>query len=557
MAFRADTKTEIRNGRIAKVGGNRVANPDLLQKEARIAALAEINSEENHSRKREHQKRFDVYRERQDRYILERLQREFSQDTVDQMRKIFSVNLTTKIIDEMSSVYTTSPEREFSSDSRETLSESEKEQLDALYTDCRVDVQMRRANKFYNLHDQCALMVVPNNKGDITVKAISPLYYDVIPQCDDVEKAYAYILNVWDFDLYKTVRDENSEPTQMNRYRQNDRRDQMIADDNDRKKEQERYVVWTEDIHFTMDGKGNILGEVIENPIGRLPFIDIADEKDFQFFVRRGTSVVDFALDFGLVLSDTANTIRLQNYSQAVMSSEKQPQNLTVGPNNVLWLQLDPQNPGATPKFEFVSPSPDISGSIEFAEVLLRLFLSSRGVDPATISGKGEAKTFSSGIERLLAMLDKFEATRSDYDLFKGVEKELYMLLRDWSNLYQDVSGEGELKPELKLGKVNEDVNLDVSFNEPGIIQTKSEKEDSVIKLMDQGLMSRKEAIMELREVGEDRAMEIMEEIDEDDGLGDEDKDTDDNEGNVNAEIQEGAGEIPEGLVEPEAEDQP
>ena len=168
-----------------------MGNPNFLDKSARLAILGEINSEENHSRKREHQKRFDVYRERQDRYILERLYREFSVDTVAQMRKIFSVNLTTRIIDEMASIYNMSPEREFSSDSRDTLNENEKDQLEALYDDCKINVALRKANRFYKLHDQCALMVVPDMKGKLKVKAIPPLHYDVIPMSDNVEKAFA------------------------------------------------------------------------------------------------------------------------------------------------------------------------------------------------------------------------------------------------------------------------------------------------------------------------------------------------------------------------------
>lgn len=493
-----------------------MANPDLLNPGIRRNIIQEINSEENYSRKREHQKRFDVYRERQDRYILERLNREFNPDTVKNMRKLFSINLTTRIIDLMSSIYTMPPVRNFSSQSRDELSEQEETQLEALYDDCKINSALRNANKFYNLHDQCALMVVPDNRGSLKIKAVPPIHYDVIPDADNPEEAFAYILNVWDFDLNKTVRDTNEESTQLNRYRMNDRLNQNIADDNDREAEQKRYVVWTKMLHFVMNGKGQVIGEPILNPIGRLPFIDVASDKDFQFFVRRGTSVVDFALDFGLILSDTANTIRLQSYAQAVMSSEKQPQNLNVGANSVLWLPLDPNNPGATPKFEFVSPNPDIAGSLEFAEMTLRLFLSSRGIDPATISGKGEAKSFSSGIERLLAMLDfHIHATRSDFDLFKNVEFELFEILVSWSNVFQSVSGDGELIPSLKNGVIADDVFLDVKFNEPSMIQTKSEKESSIINLMENGLMSRKEAIMELREVSEEKASEIISDIDE------------------------------------------
>lgn len=485
--------------------------PDLLSQAGRTEVLKDINQEENRSRKREHQKRFDVFNERQDVYILERLRREFSIKTVNEMRKVLSINLTTRIINEMSSIYNNSPERSFVNPNRE-LNDDELMQLEALYDDCKVNQVLRKANQFYNLHDQSSLMIVPDLMGGFKMKALPPHYYDVIPDPVNPELAYAYILNVWDFDLYKSVRSGDAEPTQLNRYRMNDRLNQSVADDNDREALLQRYVVWTPEFHYTMDGKGNLKTEVMPNPIGRLPFVDIATDKDFQFFVRRGTSVVDFALDFGLLLSDLSNIIRMQGYSQAVISSTKKPEDSRVGPTHIMWLKQDP-NATVQPNFQFVSPNPDIQGSLEFLETTLRLFLSSRGIDPATISGKGEARSFSSGVERLLAMLDKFEATRSDYDLFKNVEYEVFDILKLWSNAFQGVVGEGQLKEELRLSELSDEIEMNVKFNQPTSVQTQSEKEESVIRLLEAGLMSEIEAIQELREVDEDKAKQIMDDI--------------------------------------------
>ena len=68
--------------------------PDLSTVEGRRRVVQAIENEDNYSRKREHQRRFDVYRERQDQYILERLKREFSLKSVNEMRKVLSINPT-------------------------------------------------------------------------------------------------------------------------------------------------------------------------------------------------------------------------------------------------------------------------------------------------------------------------------------------------------------------------------------------------------------------------------------------------------------------------------
>lgn len=489
-------------------------NVDLTRLDERKAILDEIKSDDNYNRKREHQKRFDVMMQRQDRYILERLRLEFDNQTVNQMRKILSINLVPEIIRQMSSVYKKAPHRSFASRSGRVLPEREQMQIDNLYYYSKADQNLLKTNQFLNLHDQIFLMCLPDKKGIIKAKPVSPMHLDVVPDEDDVETAHAYILNVWDKDLYKNSATKADDSTMVG-YRQIDQINQKIADNDDRQKVLERFVVWTKEFHFTMNGKGEITKDILPNPIEKLPFIDIAKSKDFQFFVRTGTSLVDFALDMGLLLSDTANTIRLQSYAQAVMTSEKPPTNLVVGPNNVLWLPLDPNNPGAKPSFEYASPSPDINGSLEFMEMCLNMFLSSRGLDTSTISGKAEGKTFSSGVERLLAMIDRFEATRDDFDLFKNVEYQLFDLMRDWSNVMWQVNDEEALVDDLRLSSIGEDVELQCKFHEPQMVQTESEKEDSALKMLEAGLMSRVEALMKLRGVDRAAAEQIVAEIDQ------------------------------------------
>jgi hypothetical protein len=46
------------------------------------------------------------------------------------------------------------------------------------------------------------------------------------------------------------------------------------------------------------------------------------------------------------------------------------------------------------------------------------------------------------------------------------------------------------------------------------MVQTEAEKQDSVIKLMDAGLLSKEEAIMQIRNVDQEKAKEILSEID-------------------------------------------
>lgn len=478
----------------------------------------EIESDENISRKRFEQRKFDVYRNRQAEYVIEKLESELKPDFVSRMRKVLSINPSKRIVDEMASLYKQEPEREFSD-----ASDSEQEQIEALYYYAMADAKLRLANCYYKLHDQAALFVAPRD-GVIDIRVLSPKDYDVIPDEKNPEKAQAYIFSVWDLDLHKSTRTDDGNFDQG--YRTNDQLNQAIADDSDRKNK--LYIVWDQDVHFTMRSNGEIVGEMIANPIGRLPFIDIAIEKDYQFFVRRGSGVVEFTLDLLLQLSDLASISRMQGYSQGVISSHEEPKPVAVGPDRILWLKTDPANPGSNPTFEFVSPSPDLAGSLEIIDSQVKMFLSSQGIDVSVVSGKGEKKSYASGVDHLLANLDKFQASQQDMSLFRWIEHELFDLLRLWSNLYQGVQEDG-LIDELKLATISDSVEMTIKFAEPHAVRTQTETEDSVIKLMESGLMSRKSAIMRLYEVDETRAEEMMGEIDAE---GPEDKQVEDRAGN-------------------------
>jgi hypothetical protein len=259
-----------------------------------------------------------------------------------------------------------------------------------------------------------------------------------------------------------------------------------------------------------MDGSGNIVEEN-PNPIGMLPFIDVAADKDFEYWVRKGSGVVEFSLDFSVVLSDTCNTNRLQSYAQPVIVAEKVPEAVTVGPQHILFLPLDPTRPEMKPSFEFASPRPDLEASLNLQDRLVSYFLTSQGIDPKTIASSGDGNKFTSGLERLLAMIERFEASQDDTDLFKLVEQKLYALLRAW---YQVVVGTPMLDDSLNFGVWPENASMEVYFSGPEMLSTEKDKEDSVIRRLENGLISKAEAIMELRGVDEQKAKEIANAID-------------------------------------------
>lgn len=481
--------------------------------------INEIDSDENKRRKAEHAKRHDVYNDHQRPHVLTQLLNEFSHKTVSEMRTCTSINLSRRMVDESASIYKRPPVRDIEIESQ-AGAESEadlemKNSILGLYDDFRVNVALKRANQKYKLHDQCCIQVIPKD-GKIVLRVLAPHQYDVVPNPANPEEALAYVISTFDRSLLDNITTRASDiqgtETGSKNELQGSGTNEAIADKEDYQSTLRKYIVWTAEEILVVNGNGGVLSRD-PNPIKALPFVDVAQDKDFEYWIRRGSGIVEFAIDYSTVLSDTVNTNRLQSYAQAVITAETVPDSVTVGPNNILFLKLDPTRPEMKPSFEFVSPQPDMKSSLDLLDRLLNYFMTSRGIDPKSVSGDGKTATYSSGLERLLAMIDRFEASQDDIDLFQCVEREVYKLIREW---YTVIRGTALLDQEYDFGEWPEDAEMCVKFAQPQMIRTEADKEASVVYRLENGLMSRVEAIEELRGVSKDEAQKIADEIDRD-----------------------------------------
>jgi hypothetical protein len=470
---------------------------DVLDESFRKGIIDEILGQENKARKADAFRKVDIYKMNLKPYLASALEREYSETTMKEMRKISSINPSQRIVNEMASIYKSPPARTFGE-----VSEGQYEVLMDIYRYGQFDMKLKKANRYFKFLQQCAIQVLPID-GVITAKVFSPHQYDVIPREDNPEKALAYIINVMDKnEIFRT-----SGSDQVN---------QKIADKDDfLKLAKMRFIWWTDSYHFMTDGHGKYLPQEgdpqevsqAENPIGKLPFIDVCNDKDHEFWTTSGSTVIDFATEFSVILSDTATVNRNQGFSQMIYTGPEKPQSMEIGRQRALFIPQNPDPDAKDPKFEFATPSPDLSASLDLVDQYLKLWLSSQNVDPKTVSGSGDVKSYSSGLERLLATMDKFEASKDDIDLFKIVEDQLFDLIVKWNNAYQ---GSDLLISDLQRGLINENATISVNFVTPQFVQTKAEQEDSLIKLKKESLKDDVEILMELEGLDEQMAIEKL-----------------------------------------------
>ena len=497
---------------------------DLTNLIDRKKLIDEIKGSENEKRRSESLKQVSVFNDQLFQYVYESLSKKFSANTVREMPAVSSINLTRRIVKQEASVYREAPDRRFSN-----LDDSQLEVIGRVYSDANVDSKMKKSNESFKLQNQNHIMLVPKD-GKIEVRSLRNHHIDPIPDPSNPEKALGYIISSFDKSFYQEDFRRNVNATgylgRSERVGSNvsDGNNQKIADPDDYKSTLERYVVWTKDFNFIMNGKGEIVSDIdrVENPIAPIiPIVEVSIEKDFEYWVQQYSNIVDFTIDYNCSLSSLGQVVHMQGFAQAYMIApeEMMAENLQIGVNSIIKLPLSPG--GERPEFGYTSPTPDLSGSINYVQMLLANFLSSRGVDPDLISSTLTSNAASSGVQELLRMIKQFTATRDDFSIYENAEMKMYEVIKAWLNLY---SGTDILDRKYWTTEIR-DSELSIVFSTPEMVKTEQEKIDSWNLKIEAGFASRLDAIMDLYNMSKEEAEEKILEIDGNDPL----KETNDN----------------------------
>jgi hypothetical protein len=470
-----------------------------LDKDFRIKIIKDIKSPENISRKKKSYKEFDCYMDNLKRYVDDAIVTQFSAKTKSMMPVVASINLVKRIIDQQSTIYLEPPERVFIG----TIDDDQVTFLRWLYKDLGFDSKSLKAERIFNLQNQTHVYFrIVNNR--ILMQPIYAHNLDVVESSDNPEEAEAYIIS--NFDKSDMVA--------------SDKINQIIADNDDFKKSLERYTIWTEDYNFVFDGNGDIVGdpEDVYNPLGIIPIVEVSNTKDFTYFPANGSNLINFCIDYNVALSDLMFISRLQGFAQGVISGDKEVldkmTSVEFGAAHIIKLANSPD--GNPTKMEFIQRGSDIQGSIQAIEVLLSTFLTSKGIDPKVVTGKGDALRYSSGIERLLAMVERFEAAKSSFDLFQNYEMRSLEIIKAILNTYN--GNRNVLDPRYFIS-LPDDLSIQVNWRRPELVQSETDKVNILKQKLESGLISPIEAIQFDRNLSRDEAEKVYNRILLDNGL--------------------------------------
>ena len=498
----------------------------ILTEEFRASVIEEIEGDENQKRKQSMKKRYDVFKDNTKKYVWEMMKEESEeQQVIDEIKnRTANISFLRKIIDKKAMVYKDGVKREIVGNEEDQL------KIDVLVDLLNFNSQMKKANKYAELFKNAAVQVMPyqdkvTQKYAYKVNVLQPYLYDVIEDADNPEKPLVYIFSYYNPRLqdkeyappHKSgFREFEGKNTQS--FRAGDGFDQTIADSpDDFGIENKEYVWWSHHYHFTTDSKGEIVsgkqGDDLRNPIGMLPFYNISQDQDGQFWAVGGEDIVDGSILLNVLLTDLYYIAKYQGMGIGYMFGKGVPKNMKVGASSFVSLEVEEGDP--TPSIGFATSNPPIQAHLEMIEKYAAFLLSTNNLEPGTVQGQLSAAGAQSGIQEMVRRAENIDDIVDQQEAYKDGEPVIFELIRRWHNLYFE---KGLLKDTLmSLGRLPEVLDLSIKFPQPQPFQTEAEKLDIIEKRMGLGLDSLVDAFlrdnMELtREEAEEKARLMFEE---------------------------------------------
>lgn len=478
---------------------NEYNEDSILDQSFRASFIAATKTEENNDRKEKSLQDTEVYSGQIHDYVYERfVEKGYKESTLSTIPIVSEINISKKVVDSQAGVYKTPPKRTFSN-----VSEDQEEKLNKIYEDAWFDAKMLGSNRLFKLQQQTHVLVEPVN-GQIKLRNLKQHHIDVLPDYVDPEKALAYVISSYDKHLSE-LNDSADKGDGFN---------QIIADDDDYKLK-ERYIWWSKNYHFVTDGWGQLLSDEVESPIaGTMPIVEISEDKDYEYFIQDRNLSTQFTVSYNEALSNNGHIVHMQGFAQAYLKApqELMPTSVTIGPTKLLKLITDPDAPNGDVEFGFASPSSDLGGAKDYTDSLLSQFLSSMGLDPSSITSNDTNQQYQSGTDRLLAMIENFDATRTDFSRYEYSEKKIFKVIAEWVNA---LAGSKDLMEEYKMPKISDKASVSVEFNRPEAVKSDGDKIEEIERMIDLGLIDKTEAAMRLFNMERTEAEEYLNGLEE------------------------------------------
>jgi hypothetical protein len=267
--------------------------------------------------------------------------------------------------------------------------------------------------------------------------------------------------------------------------------------------------IWTKDQHILVKvkvrmGKVEFANVEMENnptgvnPLGMIPavFAQEGDEFDRPSF----NSLANQTVTMNTMLSTIITGMNAQAFGQLVIKypeNQKMPDVLQQGMLTFLKLPQAGEGESAT-EADYISPSPDLANALNVFYSYVSAVLDEHQITVTAI--KGDAQTFASGLDRLIAQADTNEVVEGNQELYSLVEKNLYLLVKAFHDLKSQFLFPSE--------------SLMIKYHKPSPMMSEKEILDNAKTKLEMGIIEPYEVLQALDpNISDEDAMERTEEI--------------------------------------------
>ena len=472
---------------------------DLLDIEYRRAVIEEIEDSENTARKVESFKRYEIYRDRIKKYILQNLLKELDQETVDEMQsRVATVNMYKKMVQKKARVYKDTPRR--------TSIDDNQEYVESLADLLNLNSTMKKVNRYVEAFRNCAVFNKPfinyqiDGKWSQMLDVLAPHQFDVIEDKDNPSMVRAVILSHYHNEGVKEYYDSPHNRYKAgvsNSFRDGDNKDQKIADSPADSEENKRFVFWSNSYHFTCDIKGNIIKQNENdegiNPIGVLPFTFFSKDQDNSFWSVGGEDIIEGSILINTLLTDLYFIAKIQGMGLFYLFGKNVPKTYKVGANRAITMEVEEGDP--TPNIGFANSNPPLESHMRMIEQYVAFLLSTNDLGTNSIQGKLDASNASSGIQEIIQNAEPMTAIEDEQQQYIDKEPEILAKSNRWLKTLKD-SATGLTITFDSIG-TSDEINYAMKFEKPQHFNSENERLDSIKKKLDMGIANKIDAYLE------------------------------------------------------------
>ncbi len=398
------------------------------------------------------------------------------QETVQELtQRIIPLNIIQKIISKLAKVYLPiGPKRE-----PVDGNDLDQESINTLEKAMEVDQHMKRANRLFKLHKHVGVEPYINTEGEPSLRILPAFSYTLISnnQLDP---------NIPDM-VIKHVKTDCKESDQ-------------------------RFVVWTRENHYTIDGEGNILVDPLNpgmiNPYGEIPIIIINESED-RLYPIPSDDTMFCSIAINLLLTDLFFASKYQAFS-VLWAVGLDTNNLTFNPSSIINMDFGPN--GETPTIGSIKPDIDVDKMLALINEVMSILLTTNNLSTSSIKTSANAADAMSFVSKMLDEATTVEDRQDQTEYFACAERNLWDLIAHKMMPFWIQSG--AIDPEYAVS-FSDVFELSIQFSDVKPMATDLDKVMLEKAKLDAGLTSRRAAIEALNpDFSPDKIDVLINEID-------------------------------------------